>query len=264
MGPLDLVELAAELRYGNIGTETPVRRKDETTWTIFRELPEFATAQGMSVEVIARHLAERERAGAAQERRLWRPNLSIIILIVVFFVGVLASLFLMPSLESVRTKTPAHLTARAPESQNQAPAAWPRMAENGFSAECPVQLQRVATVKPGVISYRGMTSTAGFGIDLASVPGTYTDEEYQFALSDAESILLDGLHANVSSNIEVALNGYHGRDFLFTHLAYVTRFSGGARFLGGDGKVAVAWVTAKSDAFAPQDIDRFLKSFELQ
>ena len=262
-GPFNLTELAAELRYGHIKPETPVRRESETVWVAFRERSEFAMAVGMPVEIIAQRL-EAKGLGSSGSSRSLVPTPGVVMAFAVFFACVLAFSFAKPSLEPLAMRSPAQMTLLSPGLPDEAPTAWSKTMENGFSAECPVRLQRIPAVQPGVISYRGMESTAGFGVDLTSVSASYTAEEYQFELSKAESGLLGEPHTNVSSSIEVALNGYHGHDVLFTHLEYGMRFSCGARFLGGGGKLAVAWVTAKSATFAPQDIDRFLKSFELQ
>ena len=40
-----LIELAAELRCGNIRPETPIQHEGETQWLLFRERPEFAVAE---------------------------------------------------------------------------------------------------------------------------------------------------------------------------------------------------------------------------
>jgi hypothetical protein len=62
-GPFDLIELAAELRYGNITADTPVRSNETEPWRSLRDLSEFAAVQSISIEEIASHLEEKARGG---------------------------------------------------------------------------------------------------------------------------------------------------------------------------------------------------------
>ena len=64
-GPFDLVELAAEIKYGHIDASTPVRRDGSEDWLVFRDLPEYAAAQAVPIEEIARHLQEKEQGGSS-------------------------------------------------------------------------------------------------------------------------------------------------------------------------------------------------------
>jgi hypothetical protein len=66
-GPFDLIELAAELKYGHIDASTPIRNEESDDWLIFRDRPEFAAVQSIPIEEIARHLEEKERGGTSSQ-----------------------------------------------------------------------------------------------------------------------------------------------------------------------------------------------------
>jgi len=60
-GPFDLIELAAEVRYGHIDANTLVRYEETEDWLALRDLPEFTSIQEVSIDTIARHLEQKER-----------------------------------------------------------------------------------------------------------------------------------------------------------------------------------------------------------
>jgi len=64
-GPLDVIELAAHIKYRNIDGDTLVCREGTDTYLPFRDLPEYTIAQEVSIEEIARHLHEKERSPAS-------------------------------------------------------------------------------------------------------------------------------------------------------------------------------------------------------
>lgn len=60
-GPFNIIELAGLLKCATIDGDTAIRREGAEEWGAFRDLPEFAGAQEISIEAIARHLEEKTR-----------------------------------------------------------------------------------------------------------------------------------------------------------------------------------------------------------
>jgi len=88
VGPFDLIELAAEFRYDHIDAETPICREGTEDWLAFRDLPEFATVQAISIDAIARHLEKKERASQLSGTATSLPWL--VVGIALFFLALVA------------------------------------------------------------------------------------------------------------------------------------------------------------------------------
>jgi hypothetical protein len=87
-GPFDLIELAAELKYAHINADTPICREGKEDWVAFRDLPEFVSAQEMSIETIARHLVEKARIQRSSRSPRKIPPLFWILAVATYFSGV--------------------------------------------------------------------------------------------------------------------------------------------------------------------------------
>ena len=262
VGPLNLLELAAEYKYGHIGPETPVWRQGDTEAVAFRERPEFADLEAVSVEVIARRLGAINRGQTTPSRSM--PGQGTVVVACLVVALILAVSFFMPSSAPPATVAPPPpAPSTSPASPVQGAVVWSPATGNEFSLECPGLLRQVASSQSGVIKYEGSSDVAGFGVDFANVSKFYSPESYQIALSHEEALYFEELGGEITSDHEFTLDEYQGHDFLFTKSKNDgPALPGGVRFLFGNGKVGLAWIRAKSDLLTPHDINRFLQSFQ--
>jgi len=261
LGPLDLIELAAELRYGNIDAESLVCPVGAEEWHAFRDLPEYAAAQELSIETIARHLEKKEKEKgkppASSPQRLmpwfWATILIVFLLTVL---GVAGDQFFA---QQPSGKAPA--IAAVPEPKLET---WHVTREYGFEVECPAPLKNVVSINPGVVeSYRAFVYGAGYGVDIETVPGVYSAGQYEAALARTGADFVAGVQGHITSESSVKIKDCYGRKTLFTQTLKGMQILGGVCVLGGHGKVATAWVCARANPENGRRIDRYLKSFTL-
>jgi hypothetical protein len=271
-GPFDLIELAAQLRYATIDPETRIRLEGEEAGLPLRELPEFVSVQEIPIETIAWHLEEKERSLHSSDARtgvrwsLSSATLSSATWLAMYLLGgAILALFLTLIREAWTVPAPK-LTFVAAPAVAPKPAPWPTTRAGGFSVQCPFPLKPIITLNPKrALSYRAEIPEVCFGLDLFAGGGNRTDTDYSIAFNGMRDQFLGSLYgAEVLSDRDITVNGCTGRDILISYMKGTKQFEAGMRLLGGRGELGGAWVVLKSDKFSPDDVNRFLNSFELR
>jgi hypothetical protein len=255
-GPFDLVELAGLLREGVIDGDTPVCFEGTEAWGALRDRTEYRSAQDIPIEIIARHLHEKERAGLFAQA----PRTNSFSFVWVIFVGAMAFIGLMvfwPQPQPAAAPPPP-----APPAVVQAD--WPVTTGDHFSVKCPTSLKLVKPTRSNVVSYRGFVEGATFGVDTLTLPGR-SDADYQRVVDEIQSIFLERQrHATAQHTTTISGAGYQGQEVSFDVVVDTSNESGKVRFVFGEGNIVTIWVIARPDEFSPQEMDRFLTSLEVR
>jgi hypothetical protein len=255
-GPFDLIELAAQFRYATIDAATPVTLEGAEEWLAFRERPEFAAAQAISIEAIAAHLERRVRPEVSPKTfgniGFWTP----LALGLACVVGLVALL----------TPGPVPSPATVPVVSSPAgPAPWVQTVGDHFTVMCPVRLWQVTSTNPALVkSYRGFMRGAGFGVDMSSVTGTYSNVEDDHVVNSICDGFITGQQARVISDQVLDLPRRSGREILFTTLEGTKTFIGGIRVVADGGTIVGVWVTGLPKDYSLQDETRYLHSMEFR
>jgi hypothetical protein len=259
-GPFDLVELAAQLRYQNIGPATLIQRCGEVAWTPLQDLPEYRTLHDIPVETIARHLEEKERENPAPSHTARIGSDSAGLQSIAILVAVALGLVLLLTLFEGGASAP-----RASGSGATPADAWIKTEGVRFSIECPVLLSLYDASKedPSRISEEAYHAI-GFGymyqVNVVRLPTEVPDSMYASLTNGLrDRLLADGKDRVATSQHFVAENGYTGLDVFFTDTA--TKYDGGFRVLAGNGRLVYATCEIEQGKLKPGEIARFLSSF---
>jgi hypothetical protein len=253
-GPFELIELAGQIKSSHIDAETLICREGEEEWFPFHTLPEFATARDMPVEVIARHLEERERLqhsprSASKVKSLFR-------LVAVWALGILVLAGVIVAFVQIYSAyTTPHDVAHIP---------WPTTEGRAFSVQCPVALKIVDLGNPGYMTnYRATSDEIIFGIEAGTFHDRFTDVQYEEEIQALRDGFIRELGIRIISSRGFVENGYYEQEISFVGLGKLSLFAGRQRFIGGKGKLFGVWAFAKPNAANSEIIDRFLASFQI-
>jgi hypothetical protein len=169
-GPFDVVDLAAQLRYGTINSDSQVCPEGAEVWVRFRELPEFVIARDMSIETIALRLEEREKTGRDPSATEGEPAQARPSRVDYFWMSSAAIVLAACAGLVIRAAQPI-------ETQPSTFAApWFETKGLHFSIECPVVMQH-GYLGDGVLgdSYQGYIDGAQFGMRGGYLAGYQQD-----------------------------------------------------------------------------------------
>ena len=263
-GPFDLIELAAQLRYGNITPATLVQRQGEETWSPLQDTPEYPKLHDIPIETIARHLEQKEKAreqpAPLSPARIGSAlsGLQSIAILVAVAIGLVLLLTLFQGTSP---------TSQASGSEAATADTWIRTEGVRFSIECPVLLSRyiAGTEDPSKISeeaYHAISFGYLYQVNIVRLPAEAQVPSSMYVLLTnglRDRMLAEGKGRVATSQHFVAENGYTGLDIFFTDTA--TKYDGGFRILAGNGRIAYATCEVAADKLKPGEIARFLSSF---
>lgn len=246
-GPFDLVELAGQLKQSIIGPETLICRDGEELWIEFGELPEFASAQSMSVEMIARHLEERIRAQHSPKARIAHfPWLVAAIATCVLVVVGLTTLF-APVPHAEMAPSTLHLPAADP---------WPRTEGEHFSIRCPVPMNAYFG------EFRALVDGNQFRAGGTKLPDVIEPSDHGPVDSIRDYwVGIQGQHVTVDHVIEV--NGHYGREVLYSKVVGSQSFVCGIRAVTDGRYLIFVMASLKSSPSSNADIVHYLTSLEV-
>jgi hypothetical protein len=261
-GPFDLIELAAQLRYSNIKTDTLVCREGEETWLALQDLPEFASLEAIPVETIARHLEEKASshpsASTPAQIRSTLSGFKSIAMLLAGAAGVVALLALFQ-------KGGAPLGPQITHVDASARSPWITTIGSAFSIECPVLLDRQASASDmSIESYKASVPGITFQVDLFRVPASLPDSDYARLINGARDKLVLNHGRTIVSQHFISENGRNGVDVFFTNEVAGVKYEGAVRILGGSGRLAVAWIVMNLGTLPPEDVARYLNSFRVE
>ena len=268
-GPFDLIELAAQLRYNNINSLTPLSLDGATGWRPFGQWPEFAAAQKIPIEDIAAHLEVKERVHTPEEEapaRSWTPWMILGFLIIA--VGTIFGLIFYATKDDLMGHASLLDQVEVALGLTSAPVVpvqegWPVTHGNYFSIMCPVALEQDKSAQAGgTVSYRGQMDGVAFGIDATHLPDR-PDAEYEDALNQMQKNFMARGFRAISKRM-VSGKGYKGWEISCSGVTDLKAEICRVRFVMGKGNLLVIWVVATPDKFNSKNMDRYLASLEVR
>jgi hypothetical protein len=258
-GPFDLVELAAELRYGNISSATPVRRQGEEAWCALQDMEEYPKLCEIPIDTIARYVEEKARKDHVPPAsvRVEAP-LSSYKSIAALLTIAMGFIVLVNILRVFSSTSPNKVSDR------NAHAVWTETTGDAFSIECPVPLDRQNPESDiAAETYQAAGSGFRIGVEVDRIPPLITTALNSQLINRLRDRLIGNKGRTIVSQHFISENGYSGLDVFFTDDAGAIKFDGGVRIFAGSGRCAFAVYEAESSQLHPGDISRFLDSFRV-
>jgi hypothetical protein len=245
-GPFDLVELAGLFKQLNIGPDTLICREGEDLWKEFRGLPEFASAQEMSIETIARHLEERARAGRSPKATTfsfpWAIATSVICALVVAGFAILLTPAPTPEVKPVVLQLPPV-------------DPWPKTEGEQFSIRCPVPMGTFFG------EFRAYVGDNVFRVAGAKMPSLELNVNRMVDAFRDHWVGIPGQHVTVDRIIDV--DGHYGREVLYSKVVRSQSFVCGIRAVADGRYFIFAMASLKAVPSGEADLRHFLTSLEV-
>ncbi len=257
-GPFDLIEIAGLFREGIIDGETTVSPVNTDDWQPLRERSEYKAVQEIPVDVIARHIHEKERAGLLAQTPSKKSPLLLwgAFGFAMAIIGIMA-IWSQPQ-PAVEPPSPSPATPVVLQTD------WPETTGEHFSVKCPLLLHPEKPPRASVVLYGAMDEGERFGVEIMSLPGL-SDAEYQRYVDEIQSLFLERQrHASAQVTTTISGDGYQGQEVSFKVVVESDDESGKVRFVFGKGAIFTIWAIAKPDKLSPQDVDRFLTSLKVR